>query len=169
MADRNFLFIGITFIFVSMKKEEALNILQTNQAILSYYIRTGKLRCTKTGSRISDYNDGDIYLLAMKRKNRKDRKDMQSLLTPQQIAGALGFGIDGLRSQDRSVSLVDRRRIVASVMKAYGYTQKQTGEFLNRDHSTVAILLKSSYLVEREIKEALQYLKRLGYGKEKKE
>ena len=163
------LFIEITFIFVSMKKEEALNILQTNQAILSYYIRTGKLRCTKTGFRISDYNDGDIYRLAFKRKNRRDRKDMQSLLTPQQIAGTLGFDIDGLRSQDRSVLLVDRRRIVASVMKAYGYTQKQTGEFLNRDHSTVAILLKSSYLVEREIKEALQCLKRLGYGKEKKE
>ena len=92
-----------------MNKEEALDILQTNQAILSYYIRTGKLRCTKTGSRISDYNDGDIYRLAMKRKNRRDRKDMQSILTPQQIAGALGFGIDGLKSQDRSVSLVDRR------------------------------------------------------------
>lgn len=163
------LFNKITLIFVDMNKEEALDILQTNQAILSYYIRTGKLRCTKTGSRISDYNDGDIYRLAMKRKNRRDRKDMQSILTPQQIAVALGFGIDGLKSQDRSVSLVDRRRIVASVMKAYGYTQIQTGEFLNRDHSTVAILLKSSYLVEREIKEALQYLKGLGYGKEKKE
>ena len=145
------LFNKITLIFVDMNKEEALDILQTNQAILSYYIRTGKLRCTKTGSRISDYND------------------MQSLLTPQQIAGTLGFDIDGLRSQERSVLLVDRRRIMASVMKAYGYTQIQTGEFLNRDHSTVAILLKSSYLVEREINEALHLLNKLGYGKEKEE
>lgn len=152
-----------------MNKKEALDILQTNQAILSYYIRTGKLRCTKTGSRICDYNDTDIRRLAVERKSRRERKDRQSLLSPRQMAVTLGFDIDKLRSTDRSVLLVDRRRIMASVMKAYGYTQMQTGEFLNRDHSTVTVLLKSSYLVEPEIHEALTLLDKLGYGKEKEE
>lgn len=150
-----------------MNKEEALSILQTNQAVLSYYMRSGKLRYTKTGSRISDYNDSDIHRLAMKRKDRRDRKDMQFLLTPKRMALTLGFDINELRSQNRSVLLVDQRRIMASVMKAYGYTQIQTGRFLNRDHSTVAVLLKTSYLVESEINEALHILNKLDLREEK--
>lgn len=149
-----------------MNRKEALDILQTTQAGLCYYVRKGQIRCSKYSTRKYDYSEEDVRDIALKRESRKAERDRRSLITPEQIAEALGLDISMLRKNDRSVALVDQRRIMASVMKAYGYTQSQTGKFLDRDHSTVAILLKSSYLVQAEIRDALYLLNKLGYGKE---
>ena len=137
-----------------MNLKEALNILNVSRTALHQHVKAGHLRRTVISRRRHEYHAEDVYALAQ--KISKARKCPS--LSTDRLAGLFGWNVEQLRSPKRTVALVDQRRIVASVMKRCGYTHQQIGAFLNRDHSTVTILLQTSYLVEKEIEQALQLL-----------
>lgn len=139
-----------------MNLKEALNILNISQSALAQHVKAGRLRYTLISRRKYDYNAEDVYALAQKKSEQSVKS--RPVLSTDRLAGLLGWDMELLRRRKRTVSLVDQRRIVASVMKRCGYTHQQIGRFLDRDHSTVTILLQTSYLVEKEIEKALQLL-----------
>ena len=139
-----------------MYLKEALDILNISQSALSQHVKAGRLRYTIISRHKYDYNEADVYALAQKKLEPKERK--RPLFPIDRLAELLDWNVEQLRRRKRSVELVDQRRVVASVMKRCGYTHQQIGAFLNRDHSTVTILLQTSYLVEKEVKQAMQLL-----------
>ena len=139
-----------------MNLKEALSILKISRTALFQHVKAGRLRYTAISRRKYDYNAEDVYSLVQKKSG--SRRNKQPLLSTDRLTELLGWDMELLRLRKRTVSLVDQRRIVASVMKRCGYTHQQIGAFLNRDHSTVTILLQTSYLVEKEIEQAMQLL-----------
>lgn len=87
---------------------------------------------------------------------------------PEEIVRLIGYDIRELRSADTSRILADRRRVVAKVLTWLGLTTSCVGEVLNRDHSSVSAMLKTSHLVENETERIIAQLIELGYGKETK-
>lgn len=138
-----------------MDLKEALDILKISQSALSQHVKAGHLRYTATHRHKYDYNAEDVYALAMKKPERKKRQPSISFC---KLTELLNLDTESLRSSSRTIALTDQRRIVASVMKRCGYTHHQIGTFLNRNHSTITILLKTSYLVQKEIEQAMQQL-----------
>lgn len=137
-----------------MNLKEALNILNISRTALYQHVKAGHLRRTVISRRRHDYNAEDVYALAQKISKTRE----QPSLSIDRLVGLFGWDMESLRRRKRTVALVDQRRIVASVMKRCGYTHQQIGAFLNRDHSTVTILLQTSYLVEKETEQAMQLL-----------
>ena len=135
-----------------MNLKEALNILNISRTALYQHVKAGHLRRTVISRRRHEYHAEDVYALAQ--KISKARK--YPSLSTDRLTELLGWDMESLRRRKRTVALVDQRRIVASVMKRCGYTHQQIGAFLNRDHSTVTTLLQTSYLVEKDIEQALQ-------------
>lgn len=138
-----------------MNLKEVLNILKISQSALSQRVKAGRLRYSVISSHKYDYNAEDVYALAQKKLERKKREPSIPL---DKLTEQLNLDIESLRSSSRAIALTDRRRVVASVMKQCGYTHHQIGAFLNRDHSTISVLLKTSYLVQKEIKQAMHQL-----------
>ena len=137
-----------------MNLKEALSILKISRTALYQHVKAGHLRSTVISRRRHEYHAEDVYALAQ--KISKARK--YPSFSTDRLTELLGWDMESLRRRKRTVALVDQRRIVASVMKRCGYTHQQIGAFLNRDHSTVTTLLQTSYLVEKEIEQALQLL-----------
>ena len=131
-----------------------MSILKISRTALYQHVKAGHLRSTVISRRRHEYHAEDVYALAQ--KISKARK--YPSFSTDRLTELLGWDMESLRRRKRTVALVDQRRIVASVMKRCGYTHQQIGAFLNRDHSTVTTLLQTSYLVEKEIEQALQLL-----------
>ena len=139
----------------TMDLKEALDILKISQSALSQHVKAGHLRYTVISRHKYDYNAEDVYALSQKKPERKKR---QPSIPLDKLTELLNLDTESLRSSSRAIALTDQRRVVASVMKQCGYTHHQIGAFLNRDHSTVSILLKTSYLAQKEIEQAMQQL-----------
>lgn len=90
-------------------------------------------------------------------------------INPEAIIRALGYDIGELRSKNKCFALADKRRVVACVLRHLGMAEWHIGDVLNRKRVSVNAMLRTSYLVEKEIAEAIELIEKLGYGKEKKE
>ena len=94
----------------------------------------------------------------MKGKWRKSRKVAVDYSVAEQMASELGYDTKALRSRTRTSFLADQRKVMARLLKDRGWSHTQIGEFLNRDHSSVTIMIQTSYLVEKELNTALKIL-----------
>lgn len=85
---------------------------------------------------------------------------------PEEIIKLLGYDISELRSPSVERRLADQRRVVASVLRHLGMTEWHIGDVLNRKRVSVNAMLRTSYLVDKEIAKAIELIEKLGYGKE---
>lgn len=152
-------------IFAYMNGKEARHTIGVTRETLSRYVKTGKVRVRTLPNGRYVYNETDVRRMSRMKGKWPGTKEHSS--EGEQIVAALGYDMEALRSACRSSVLSDQRRVVASVLKERGWTRLQTGDLLNRNHSSVTIMIRTSYLVEDEIAAANELLSKLDYGKEK--
>lgn len=150
-----------------MKSKEVLSLLNISRPNLYRYVRKGRIRVTQ-GTRLHyEYCDEDVHRLAGQLTEIRKRRRSKTIYTPEEIAQAIELDLALMRSQKRDRWIADQRRIMAVVLNYLGWTGKEIGDILNRTHSSVTIMLHTSYLVEKEAAAAIRHLNELGYGKER--
>ena len=66
----------------------------------------------------------------------------------------MGYSVELLRSPRRTQELADMRKVVANVLVGEGYHPAEVAKMMNRNRTSVLAMLRSAWMVEREIKEA---------------
>ena len=150
-----------------MKSKEALSLLNISHPLLCRYVRKGRIRITH-GTRLHyEYCEEDVRRLAGQLDEIRERRRTKTGYTSEEIAQAIELDLDLLRSQKKDRLLADQRRVMAVVLNHLGWTREEIGTILNRAHSSITIMLQTSYLVEKEAAAAIKHLNELGYGKER--
>jgi len=149
-----------------MKQKEALDILKVKQSHLSALHRRGIIRAERLSTRRYDYNEEDVRRTAQRLREKRPIRPTGVQCDPSDIARKIGFDIEQLRSPSVKRELADQRRIMAKVLAWLGMDQCSIGKALNRNHSSVNVMLKTAYLVEEETHRIITQLTELGYGKE---
>lgn len=135
--------------------------------VLYRYVKKGRIRITQ-GTRLHyEYCNEDVNQLANQLNRARKRRKAKAGYTPEEIAQAIELDLDLLRSPKKDRLLADQRRIMAVVLDHLEWTREEIGRILNRTHSSVTIMLQTSYLVEKEATDAIKHLNELGYGKER--
>ena len=75
------------------------------------------------------------------------------------IVERMGYSVELLRSPRRTQELADMRKVVANVLVGEGYHPVDIARMMNRNRTSVLAMLRSAWMVEREIKEAKERLK----------
>ena len=70
----------------------------------------------------------------------------------------MGYSVELLRSSRRTRELADMRKVVANVLVGEGYHPADIARMMNRNRTSVLAMLRSSWMVEREIEEAKERL-----------
>ena len=153
-----------------MNGKQAREIMDVTRFTMSRYVTTGQLRVRKLANGRYDYFEDDVHRLAkLKGKWRKDGRMKPVDPCAEHIASVLGYNLEELRSPDHSWRLSDQRKIMARVLSHLGWSRRRVGFFLNRDHSSVTAMLRTSYYIDKEAEAAIQTINQLGYGKEEEE
>lgn len=149
-----------------MKGKEAIQIIGVTRSALCQYVRQGRIRATRIAGGRLDYNDADVHQAFVMKGHWKS--GLSSRIHPHtwDIIRLIGYDLSALRSSSTERKLADQRRIVAKVLTWLGMSRSSVGEVLNRNHSSVSIMLKTSYLVKDETRRIISQLTDLGYGKE---
>ena len=155
----------LIYIFVNMKGKEVLRILSICYPALSMYVKKGDIRVKPGVGCRYEYHDDDVHRVAKRLSRWRGRKSDRLGIDPAEIARAIGMDMEELRSDNLCRTIVDKRRIMSVVLTHFGWTREETGKALNRSHSNINFLLRTSYLVEDESAEAIKLI-RLNYGKE---
>ena len=79
-------------------------------------------------------------------------------LTIEQAVERIGFSVEKLGCKCRSRELAYDRKVAACVLYDLGFTQKEIGSLMNRQHSSVFAMISTSHLVEERIVEAKKKL-----------
>ena len=66
----------------------------------------------------------------------------------------MGYSVELLRSSRRTRELADMRKVVANVLVGEGYHPADIARMMNRNRTSVLAMLRSSWMVGREIEEA---------------
>ena len=66
----------------------------------------------------------------------------------------MGYSVELLRSPRRTQELADMRKVGANVLVGEGYHPADIARMMNRNRTSVLAMLRSAWMVEREIKEA---------------
>lgn len=128
-----------------MKGKEARGLLGCTRSALSIYVRKGNIRVERKPNGRYDYSDEDV------RQLKQDKLAKQDFTLAEQLASALGYDIEELRSDDRSRELADRRRVIATMLHKAGYTNARIAKFLFREKCSVSAMLRTSYLANKEL------------------
>lgn len=148
-----------------MKGKEVLRILNISYPTLSMYVKKGDIRVKPGVGCRYEYHDDDVHRVAKRLSRWRGRKSDKMDVNPAEIAQTIGMDLEELRSGNLCRTIVDKRRIMAVVLTHLGWTREETGKALNRSHSNINFLLRTSYLVEEESRDAVELIK-LNYGKE---
>ena len=70
------------------------------------------------------------------------------------IVEQMGYSVELLRSPRRTQELADMRKVVANVLVGEGYHPADIARMMNRNRTSVLAMLRSSWMVGREIEEA---------------
>ena len=71
----------------------------------------------------------------------------------------MGYSVALLRSPRRTQELADMRKVVANVLVGEGCHPADVAKMMNRNRTSVLAMLRSAWMVEREILEAKERLK----------
>ena len=70
------------------------------------------------------------------------------------IVEQMGYSVELLRSPRRTQELADMRKVVANVLVGEGYHPADVAKMMNRNRTSVLAMLRSAWMVEREIERA---------------